>query len=43
MSATLDAGKFQKYFDDAPLLVSFSLSFLLLKKEANLPIQVRSW
>lgn len=21
MSATLDAGKFQKYFDDAPLLV----------------------
>lgn len=22
MSATLDAGKFQKYFDDAPLLVS---------------------
>jgi pre-mRNA-splicing factor ATP-dependent RNA helicase DHX15/PRP43 len=23
MSATLDAGKFQKYFDDAPLLVSF--------------------
>ncbi len=26
MSATLDAGKFQAYFDDAPLLVRTSAS-----------------
>ena len=25
MSATLDAGKFQKYFDKAPLMVSLSV------------------
>jgi pre-mRNA-splicing factor ATP-dependent RNA helicase DHX15/PRP43 len=28
MSATLDAGKFQKYFDDAPLLVNIILCIL---------------
>ena len=27
MSATLDAGKFQKYFDKAPLMVFFSGDF----------------
>ena len=28
MSATLDAGKFQKYFDKAPLMVRISVFFL---------------
>ena len=27
MSATLDAGKFQKYFDKAPLMVCISIIF----------------
>ena len=30
MSATLDAGKFQHYFDDAPLLVSFRRHVIIL-------------